>query len=435
MRFEDLSHTCVVGLSWGDEGKGKVVDVLVRHFDAVARYSGGANAGHTIVVDGEKFALHQIPSGILHPGVISVIGNGCVVDPAALLGEIASLRLRGVEVGANLRISNRAQVVFPYHRQQDIAAEKAAEPEDRIGTTARGIGPCYADKASRRWGVRVCDLFHADRLRERVRGVVAYKNAYFGALYDAREPIDAEAITAEYLALAEQLRPHIADTTAELFDLMRREKRVLFEGAQGCLLDVDHGTYPFVTSSNSGAGGAASGAGVPPWRIRSVIGVLKAYTTRVGSGPMPTELHDQVGDTIRNVGREFGTTTGRPRRCGWFDAVAATYAAMFNGPTHLAILHLDTLTGLDELKICMNYRHKGGLLNTFPADPYMLGEVEPVYETFESWTQDIRDVRRWSDLPPAAQHYLTAIRRRVGAPIGIVGVGPDRDQTIVVNED
>src|SRR5262249_50030008 len=285
-----------------------------------------------------------------------IISNGSVIDPAVLLGEIESLRQRGVKIGANLKISDRAHLVFPYHRRQDILAEQAAAANGKIGTTSRGIGPCYADKVSRRWGVRVCELFHAERLRERLASIVAHKNAYMSALYDMRDPIDSKAVTDEYLAFADQLKPFVCDTTVETFNLMKAGKRILFEGAQGTLLDIDHGTYPFVTSSNAGVGGVASGAGVPPKVIQSTIGVLKAYTTRVGSGPFPTELHDQTGETIRRVGNEFGTTTGRPRRCGWFDAVAVSYAAMFTGPTRLAIMHLDTLSGFDELKICVGYR-------------------------------------------------------------------------------
>ena len=430
MRFGDLGHTCVVGLAWGDEGKGKVVDVLVEHFDAVVRFSGGANAGHTIVVGGEKFALHQLPSGILRENIVSIIGNGSVLDPAVLLGEIESLRQRGVKVEGNLRISDRAQLVFPYHRKQDILAEQAASAEGKIGTTARGIGPCYADKVSRRWGVRVCELFDGQRFRDRITSIVAHKNAYLTALYDVRDLFDPQAIADEYLAFGEQLRPFIADTVGELHGLMKNGKRVLFEGAQGSLLDIDHGTYPFVTSSSAGVGGVASGAGVPPSAIQSIVGVLKAYTTRVGSGPFPTELNDEAGETIRNVGKEFGTTTGRPRRCGWFDAVAAGYAVQFSGPTHLAVMHMDTLSGFEEVKVCMAYRDRDRLLNTFPADTYALERVEPVYETLAGWKTDICGCRRWQDLPQAARDYLSFLSRRLETPIGMVGVGPERDQTI-----
>ncbi|MBI5863848.1 MAG: adenylosuccinate synthase [Planctomycetes bacterium] len=365
MRLGDLGHTCVVGLAWGDEGKGKVVDVLVEHFGAVARFC--------------------------------------------------------------------AHLVFPYHRKQDVLSEQAALPGNKIGTTARGIGPCYADKVSRRWGVRVCELYSPDRFRARIRQIVAHKNAYLKALYDIRDPLDPDGITEEYLKFAAQLRPFVGDTVGELHRLMRSGKRVLFEGAQGSLLDVDHGTYPFVTSSSAGVGGVASGAGVPPGSVRSVVGVLKAYTTRVGAGPFPTELNDEVGETIRHIGKEFGTTTGRPRRCGWFDAVAAGYAAQFSGPTHLAIMHLDTLASFDEIKVCVAYKHGTKTLNTFPADTYVLQEAEPVYETLPGWKQEIGHCRRWDDLPREAQQYLQCLSRRLETPIGIVGVGPEREQVIFVD--
>ncbi len=432
MRFQDLGHTCVVGLAWGDEGKGKIVDVLVEHFDAVVRFSGGANAGHTIVVDGAKFALHQLPSGILRPNIVSIIGNGSVIDPAVLIGEIESLRQRGVKVGDNLKISDRAQVVFPYHRKQDILAEQAAPAGSKIGTTARGIGPCYADKVSRRWGVRVCDLFDADRFRDRISTIISHKITDMGALYDHRSPDDPRAVVDEYLAFAEQLRPFVCDTVVELHDLRKKGKRVLFEGAQGSLLDIDHGTYPYVTSSSAGVGGVASGAGVPPSMIQSIVGVLKAYTTRVGSGPLPTELNDDTGEAIRRAGNEYGTTTGRPRRVGWFDAVAASYAALFSGPTHLAIMHLDTLSGFDEVRVCVGYRHGSRILNTFPADTYILESVEPVYETFPGWKADLGTCRKVEQLPAEARNYVEFLSRRLETPVGIIGVGPARDQTIFV---
>jgi len=433
MRFAELGHTCVVGLQWGDEGKGKVVDVMVEHFDVVVRYSGGANAGHTIVVDGKKFALHQLPTGVLHPDVTSVIGCGSVIDPAVLLGEVESLRQRGVAIGDNLRISDRCQLVFPYHRRQDILAEKIALPGGKIGTTARGIGPCYADKVSRRWGIRVCELYRPDRLRERLTSIIAHKNAYLVALYDDRDPFDPTAITEEYLAFAEQLRPFVGNVALELAERMRKGERVLFEGAQGLLLDIDHGTYPFVTSASTGVGGAASGAGVPPTSIRSTIGVLKAYTTRVGAGPFPTELDDSVGDHLRQRGQEFGTTTGRPRRCGWFDAVAVSYATTVSDPRYLALMHLDTLSGLEELKVCVRYRRGREILNTFPADAYTLSEVEPIYETLRGWEEDLSGCRRWQDMPPEARSYVEEISRRVGVPVGIIGVGAARDQTIFMD--
>lgn len=434
MRLDDLGHTCVVGLQWGDEGKGKVVDLLVAHFDVVVRFSGGANAGHTIVVDGQRFALHQLPSGVLHAGVTSVIGCGCVLDPAVLLGEIESLRQRGVVVGDRLRISDRCPLVLPYHRRQDVLAEKIAPPGGKIGTTARGIGPCYADKVSRRWGVRVCELYRPDKLRARLASIVAHKNAYLAALYDDREAYDAALLTAEYLTFAEQLRPYVCDVALELAGRRRRGERLLFEGAQGTLLDVDHGTYPFVTSTSTAAGAVACGAGVPPTTVQSVIGVIKAYCTRVGEGPLPTELHDATGEHIRQRGGEYGTTTGRPRRCGWFDAVATTYAATITGPRCLALMHLDTLSGLDEVKICVAYRWGKQMLHTLPADACTLAEVEPVYEVLPGWDQDLTAARRLEELPPQARAYIDRISRCVGVPVGIVGVGPARDQTIFVGD-
>ena len=347
------------------------------------------------------------------------------------MGEIESLRQREVQVGDNLRISDRCQLVFPYHRRQDVLAEKVALPGAKIGTTARGIGPCYADKVSRRWGVRACELAHPDKLRERLMSIIAHKNAYLAALYDERNPLDAEAITEEYLAFGKLLQPFLCDVAMELAERMRDGKSVLFEGAQGTLLDIDHGTYPFVTSSSTGVGGVCAGAGVAPSAIQSVLGVVKAYTTRVGEGPMPTELDDSVGDMIRERGNEFGTTTGRPRRCGWFDAVAARYAATISGATGLSLMHLDTLSGFEELKLCVGYRHGGQTLNTMPGDAYTLAEVQPVYETLPGWSEDLTACGTWDELPVAAQEYVTRLSERVGAPVQIISVGPDREQTIV----
>ena len=433
MRLNELGNTCVVGLQWGDEGKGKLVDVLVGDFDVVVRYSGGANAGHTVVCNGQTFALHQLPAGILHESVTAVISCGAVIDPAVLLGEMQSLRERGVDVSDRLRISDRAQLVFPYHRRQDILAEQAAQPAGKLGTTARGIGPCYADKVSRRWGIRICELSHAQRFRERLAKIVAHKNAYLAALYDFREPFDALAITEEYLDFAEQLQPYVCDTTALLHERMVADQRILFEGAQGTLLDIDHGTYPFVTSTSTGVGGVTSGAGVPPTAVHATVGVMKAYTTRVGAGPFPTELTGAVGDTIRERGGEYGTTTGRPRRCGWLDAVATGYAAMLSGPACLAVMHLDTLSGFDELKVCVGYRIGGTITNRFPADAYDLENAEPVYESLPGWSDELADCRRMEELPAAARAYLDLLSTRLGAPIGIVSVGPAREQTIFVD--
>lgn len=431
MRFSELGNTCVVGLQWGDEGKGKIVDMLVEHFDVVVRYSGGANAGHTVVVGGEKFALHQLPSGILHSRALSIIASGVVLDPAVLLGEIHSLRQRGVKIADNLKISDRAHVVFPYHRREDALAEAASGATDKLGTTGRGIGPCYADKVARRCGIRVCELLDPQRLRERLLTVVAYKNTVLKALYEMREMFDADAIAQEYADFGEQLRPFVCDTTELLHDRLKEGQSVLFEGAQGSLLDLDHGTYPFVTSSSAGAGGVASGAGVSPREIRSIVGVVKAYTSRVGAGPFPTEEKGSIGETIRQRGHEFGTTTGRPRRCGWFDAVAVGHAVMTAQPTHLAIMHLDTLSGFDEVRICVGYRNGNTTLNRLPADAYRLADVEPIYETLPGWSEDISHCRKLEELPANARNYLDALGRRLGAPVAIVGVGPSREQTIL----
>ncbi len=435
MRADPAAHTCVVGLQWGDEGKGKIVDTLVPDFDVVVRYSGGANAGHTVVAGGQKFALHQLPSGILHANVTCMITCGAVLDPAVLLGEIESLRQQGVQIDPQrLRISDRAQLVFPYHRKQDVLAERAALPGGKLGTTARGVGPCYADKVSRRWGIRVCEMYNPDAFRKRVETIVAHKNAYLAALYDVRETLDAGAIADEYLAFAERLRPYVCDTTIELAEQMAAGKRVLFEGAQGCLLDIDHGTYPFVTSASCGVGGVVSGAGVPPMSIGRVLGVVKAYTTRVGEGPLPTELRDATGERLREAGGEYGTTTGRPRRCGWFDCVAARYAATFTGPTELALMHLDTLTGFDPIPVCIAYRLDGQIVNSLPADTYRLSEVECIYETLPGWSEDITACRRFEDLPEAARGYVRFIEEQLAAPVTMIGVGPEREQIIRVEQ-
>lgn len=435
MSFRDLGNTCVIGLQWGDEGKGKVVDLLLADFDVVVRYSGGANAGHTVVVGGERFALHQLPSGVLRPDVLNVITCGTVIDPAVLLGEIESLRQRGIHIGDNLKISDRAHLVFPYHRREDALAERAARIGAKIGTTGRGIGPCYADKHARHWAIRVGDLAPAQRFRERLAAVVAHKNAYLAGVYGEREMIDAARLADEYLEFAAQLRPHVCNTTVLLHQLRVSGKRLLYEGAQGSLLDVDHGTYPYVTSSSAGGGGVTAGAGVPARAVESVLGIVKAYTTRVGSGPFPTELKDALGETIRVRGQEYGTTTGRPRRCGWFDAVAGSYAAMYTGPTSLAVLHLDTLSTIGPLKVCVAYKAAGARLPEFPADVHVLEEVEPVYETLPGWDEDLGSCRHWNDLPVAARDYVRFISERIGAPVRMIGVGPSREQTILVGDE
>jgi adenylosuccinate synthase len=449
-----MPNMCVVGLQWGDEAKGKIVDYLTDNFDIVVRYSGGSNAGHSVKIGDELFKLHLLPAGILHPNVRSVIAPGVVLDPAKLLEEIDGLDKRGVAVNGNLAVSDRAHVVFPYHKRLDELSEKALSGNS-IGTTGRGIGPCYADKAARTSAVRVGDLLHPQRLRERLHAILAIKNKIISAVYGA-EPMDPEPICKEYLGYAERLRPFVTDTTHLLHTALKEGKRLLFEGAQGTLLDIDHGTYPFVTSSSSAACGVFSGSGVPPGSVQEFLGVAKAYTTRVGGGPFPTECHgdlieeekklkaegrhDRVraslsgrradGSLMRERGNEFGTTTGRPRRCGWFDAPAAGYAARLSGATSVALMKLDVLSGFPKLKLCVGYRHGGKVLESFPTDIEVLSAVEPVYREVPGWAEEITEVRRFEDLPAAARSYILEIEKLLECPIRIVGVGPERSQTL-----
>jgi len=441
------SGTAVVGLQWGDEGKGKIVDMLAADHDAVVRFNGGANAGHSLVVGGERFAVHLIPSGILHRGVASVIGNGVVVDPGRLLEEVEGLEQRGIDT-SGLIVSDRAHVVMPYHKAEDGLREEllkvglagprvGAGTGQEIGTTRRGIGPAYADKVTRATGVRVGDLRRREVLRRKVAIACATKNALFRGLASTAgvqwEPFDAAAITEEGLALGGRLGERIADTTYLLHEMLADGKRVLFEGANATLLDVDHGTYPFVTSSNSSVLGIGPGTGVPGHRIGRVVGVLKAYSTRVGGGPMPTELHDANGDRIRERGREYGTTTGRPRRCGWLDLVAARYSAMVNGVSELAVMLLDVLGGFEELEVCTGYRAGGGEpTDRFTPDAEDLASVEPVYETVPGFeAAAVESARSWSELPGGARAYVERIEAFTGVRVGVVSVGPDREQTIV----
>lgn len=431
--------TAVVGLQWGDEGKGKVVDLLAPGFDAVVRYNGGANAGHSVVVKGERYALHLIPSGILYPGKLAVIGNGVVVDPEVLLKESDGLAQRGVDV-SGLIISDRAHVVMPYHKAEDEVRERliseaggvgAREGDGTggIGTTKRGIGPCYADKAQRATAIRVGDLLNRDAIEPKLRRICAFKNATLGAV--GCRTFDPAELTAWALALGARLKPGIRDTTLLLHDLLAQGRPILFEGANAALLDVDHGTYPFVTSSSTTVLGIPAGTGVPGRRIDRVYGVVKAYSTRVGNGPLPTEQINAVGDRIRERGREFGTTTGRPRRVGWLDLVAVRYSAMLNGVTDLAVMLLDVLAGFDELKVCSQYRCRGSLTDRFVPDSEFLYDAEPVYETLPGFSQEITAATRRADLPAAARTYLDLIERTVGVPVSLVSVGPDRAQTIL----
>jgi adenylosuccinate synthase len=432
-------HCTIVGLQWGDEGKGKVVDLLTPGFDMVVRYNGGANAGHSVQVGDDRYALHLIPSGILYADKLNVLGNGVVIDPAQLVKEIDELTERGHDLTDRLKISDRAHVVMPYHKTQDALMEaslsKARGEAAAIGTTGRGIGPCYADKALRSTAIRVGDLIHAERLRDRLEATVPVKNVMLAALAEHAgaefEPFDAEAIYAELSPLAERLRPHVCDAAALLHEAMGRGRTILFEGANATLLDIDHGTYPFVTSSNCSSLGAHTGAGVPGHAVKNVIGIVKAYQTRVGGGPMPTELFDDVGEQLRKQGREYGTTTGRPRRCGWLDLVALKYTAAVSGATGVALMLLDVLAGVEELKLCTAYRLDGQTLKHFPADAEVLSRVEPVYESVPGFGEQIAGCRDYDALPAQAKRYVTRIEDALGVPVVMLSVGPARDQTIV----
>jgi adenylosuccinate synthase len=428
-----MPATCVVGLQWGDEAKGKIVDLLSAGHDFVVRYNGGANAGHTIVWGGRTFKLSLLPTGVLKPTVKSVIGNGVVVYPPRFLEEVDQLAAAGIPVGANLAVSNHAHVIFPYHMEEERLVE-TAETRGAIGTTGRGIGPCYQDKVGRRFGVRVGELLRPDHLRERLRYVVPYKNrlmtAFANGHADGLKTFDPNQLADEYLRYAERMRPFVTDTARLLHDGLQAGKSILFEAAQGSLLDVDHGTYPYVTSSSSLPGGVWTGSGVPARNVGRIIGVVKAYTTRVGRGPFPTELTDETGERIRKVGREYGTVTGRPRRVGWFDAVAVRYTATLAGADEITVMLLDVLSGLPEVKLCTAYRHDGEPRSHFPSDSFELERCEPVFETLPGWAEDISACRKLADLPAAARRYVDRIGELAGRPVSVVSVGPDRDQTI-----
>jgi adenylosuccinate synthase len=422
--------TCVVGLQWGDEAKGKIVDLLTDQHDLVVRYNGGANAGHTVVWQGVSYKFSLLPTGVLRPGVRAVIANGVVVDPVRFDEEVRDLQDKGIAVGPeNLVVSDHAHVIFPYHKEEDALSEKGSA--GTLGTTGRGIGPCYQDKVGRVCGIRVGELLHPDHLRERLQRVVPRKNAILRALSPQAPTFDADALWKDYRRHGERLRPHVTDTTRLLQQALAGGQRVLFEAAQGSLLDVDHGTYPFVTSSNSSAGGVWSGSGVPARHLGRIVGVIKAYSTRVGHGPFPTELHDAVGQKIRETGKEYGTVTGRPRRCGWFDAVATRYTAALSGADELAVMLLDVLGELDELCVCTAYELDGERLDHFPGDAFLLARCRPVYETLPGWREDVGKARRLADLPAGARRYVDRIAELLGLPVSIVSVGPDRDQTIV----
>jgi len=435
--------SAVVGLQWGDEGKGKLVDLLAPQFDAVVRYNGGANAGHSVVVAGERYSLHLVPSGILSPGVFAIVGNGVVVDPERLLEEIDTLESRGVDT-SKLVVSDRAHVVMPYHKEEDALREELLSNSGvgektessgviaAIGTTKRGIGPAYADKVQRATAIRIGDLLRPEILREKLEMICSMKNAIFAAFRPCETTcFDPEEIAEKMAELGARLKPMIQDTAYLLDDIRNDDGTILFEGANATMLDVDHGTFPYVTSSNSSALGMGPGTGVPPQAIGRIIGVVKAYSTRVGGGPMPTELFDEIGDAIRVRGREFGTTTGRPRRVGWLDLVALKYAAMISGATELCITLLDVLSSEDELKLAIAYEMPNGRVDRFIADGYALADAEPVYETMPGFSQDITGVRQFDELPTEAKAYIKRIEEFVGVRVGIVSVGPDREQTII----
>ena len=425
-------NTCVIGLQWGDEGKGKIVDILSESADLVIRYAGGANAGHTVArKQGEQpFALHLLPSGILRQGTLCVIANGVALDAETLLEEIAGLAQRGVAVGDNLKISGRAHLVMDYHKKQDRLSEEALGA-GKLGTTIRGIGPCYADKVTRSTAVRAADLLAVDALSERLRRIVAQKNEYFQAIYRDSEPLDAEVILDKCRTWSTALKDKIVDTTELLHQAWAQRRVMLFEGAQGSLLDLDHGTFPFVTSSNCSALGLSAATGLPYKAVDRFVGVVKAYTSRVGAGPFPTEQDNEIGNTIREKGHEYGTTTGRPRRCGWFDAVSVGYSIKIGGVDELAVLHLDTLNQFKELRVCTGYNVNGQKLRFFPPEASVLEQVQCEYETLPGFDEDITAVQEFNQLPANAQQYILRLEHILGIPISMVGVGPGREQTLL----
>lgn len=423
-----MSSVVVVGSQWGDEGKGKITDFLSQNAEVVARYQGGNNAGHTIVFGGKKYKLHLIPSGIFFNDKICVIGNGMVIDPKALVTELEYLHNEGVSTD-NLRISNRAHVILPYHLKIDELDEER-KGANKIGTTKKGIGPAYMDKAAR-IGIRIADLLDREEFERKLTQNLAEKNRILEKLYDAKG-FKLEDILDEYYNYGQQFAKYVCDTSVVLNDALDEGRRVLFEGAQGVMLDIDQGTYPFVTSSNPVAGGVTIGSGVGPSKINHVVGVCKAYTTRVGDGPFPTELHDEIGHQIREVGREYGTTTGRPRRVGWFDSVVVRHARRVSGLTDLSLNSIDVLTGIETLKICVAYKYKGEVIDEFPASLKVLAECEPVYEEMPGWTEDITGVKKLDELPENARHYVERVSQLTGIPLSVFSVGPDRNQTNVI---
>jgi adenylosuccinate synthase len=423
-------NCCVVGLQWGDEGKGKIVDFLTEKADIVVRYCGGANAGHTVRIGSEKYSTHLLPVGIFRPHIMNVVGNGVVLDPEALFKEIDEFIARGVAISpANLRISYKTHLVMPYHKQEDAARETSSEG-NAIGTTRRGIGPTYADKMQRSTAVRVADLMHEDRLKQKIGTVVAERNKVLKVLYDS-PPLEWKPIFEHYRDMGRRMKPFVDDTGHLLIEAFKAGKKIVFEGAHAVLLDVDHGTYPYVTSSNCSALGLYTGAGVPPQTVKNFVGIIKAYTTRVGGGPFPTEQANSTGDYIRERGNEYGTTTRRPRRIGWFDAMAVRYSVDLCGVTALCVTLLDVLSGLDHIQICTGYRINGQRLDYFRADMDTLAEVEPIYETLPGWRGNISGCRTFDELPKEAQTYVKRLEQLAGAPIRMVSVGPERSATLM----
>lgn len=426
-----MAVTLVVGMQWGDEGKGKIVDLLGDKAHVVARYQGGSNAGHTVVLNAKKYVLHLVPTGILRRGVTCIIGHGVVIDPAALLGEIDDLRAKGVEVGANLLLSKKAHIIMPYHKALEVETERLLDHR-RIGTTFKGIGPAYADKAAR-FGIRACDLLDGEVLREKIEINLALKGSFLDKIAGGKK-FEAGEIFEEYFGYGQKIKNYIVDTDLALKEALRSGKNIIIEGAQGSMLDLDNGTYPFVTSSNAIAGGACTGLGLAPSKIDRIIGVAKAYTTRVGMGPLPTELHDETGQEIRRRGAEFGATTGRPRRCGWLDALVLRHAAWLNGADEIALTKIDILDVFPKIYICTAYKYKGTKLNDLPPETKVLEKCEPVYREFDGWQKETSGIMSASELPAKSKEYLRAIEDITGLEIPILSTGPGRQETIIFKD-
>ena len=426
-----MSTVVITGTQWGDEGKGKIVDYLAQQADTVVRFQGGSNAGHTVAVNGEEYKLRLLPSGILYKGTHCVIGNGVVVDPQCMLEEMDAMLAKGIDV-SGIRLSNRAHVVLPYHKIIDGIGDEG-RGENKIGTTKRGIGPCYIDRDDR-IGIRVCDLIDKEEFAKKLAEILPSKNLILEKIYN-HSPLDYNEILNEYNTYAERLKPYVCDTIALINEEIDAGRKILFEGAQATMLDIDYGTYPYVTASHPISGGVTVGAGVAPKKIGNVVGVVKAYCTRVGDGPFPTEQLNEIGDKLREAGHEFGTVTGRPRRTGWLDACVVRYAGLLSGIDYMAVTRLDILDGFDQIKMCINYKYNGEIINEIPASLKILAKVEPVYETFDGWKTDISKIRNYDDLPINAKKYLQRMAEVTNMKIGIVSVGPNRDQTIVVEKN